>query len=163
MGDPNDESTLIGPMISKEKQLSVLKLLEGIDTGAEIFEVPLPGKLNPYGCWVTPKILVGLDDQSPLVQEELFAPLLIVQEAVDLDHAITLCNGVSYGLISALFSDDPDEIETFRSAAECALSKSTCQPAIYICSHLSPVGKTPVSVLLNTVSGTSISTPDGRR
>lgn len=118
IGNPTDESTVIGPVISKHKQESVLQQLECLDAEAKVIAFTLPKNLNPQGCWLTPTIIHGLDEFSPLVQQESFAPILIVQEAKDIDHGIELCNGVSYGLISALFSDNPDEIEKFKSATE---------------------------------------------
>ena len=58
-----------------------------------------------------------MPDQTDLVREETFAPLLYVLEYDDLDEAVAIHNDVPQGLASAIFTTDVREAERFMSAA----------------------------------------------
>jgi acyl-CoA reductase-like NAD-dependent aldehyde dehydrogenase len=57
------------------------------------------------------------------VQEESFAPILVVQRAADWDEAMRLCNGVRQGLAAALFSDSMMLHERFLAEAQAGILK----------------------------------------
>ena len=58
-----------------------------------------------------------MPEQSAIVHEETFAPILYVMTYDDLDDAIALHNAVPQGLSSAIFTSDQGEAERFLSSA----------------------------------------------
>ena len=67
---------------------------------------------------MAPTIIRGLDVQAALVQEETFAPLLVVQPAADFEDALRLCNAVPAGLVASIYSEDAHTCERFREGIE---------------------------------------------
>ena len=107
VGDPSEEETAVGPVISRAKQRSVQALVaEAAADGARVFEAAISPELAERGCWLPPRIVEGLDARAALVQEETFAPVLVVQTYEDLDQAFQLCNGVPHGLVASIYCDD---------------------------------------------------------
>jgi acyl-CoA reductase-like NAD-dependent aldehyde dehydrogenase len=58
------------------------------------------------GWFFQPTIISARDPQDPLVQEEIFGPVLTVQVADDLDHAISLANGTDFALVAGIYTRD---------------------------------------------------------
>jgi aldehyde dehydrogenase (NAD+) len=76
----------------------------------------LSGGIFDTGTYVAPCICEVPPD-SPIVQEETFAPVLYLITYETLDEAVRIHNGVPQGLSSAIFTDDLKEAETFLSSA----------------------------------------------
>jgi aldehyde dehydrogenase (NAD+) len=115
IGDPMDESTLVGPLIDRaafDMMQEVLATTEGRVTGGQrVLEQDYP-----EGYYVQPA-LVEMPPASRTVQQETFAPILYIYRFTDLDDAIRLHNDVPQGLSSAIFTNDVREAERFVSAA----------------------------------------------
>jgi aldehyde dehydrogenase (NAD+) len=123
IGDPLDEQTLMGPLIS---QAAVNGYREGLQEirrqGGEI--VCGGSVLNDRpGFFVEPTI-VRSTREMPICAEEIFAPILHVFEVDDLDEAITLNNGVPQGLSSGLFTTDLHSAERWLSevGSDCGIA-----------------------------------------
>lgn len=56
------------------------------------------------GYYVRPLVVTGLDSSHPLIQEEIFGPVMGVVQADDFEDAIRLCNDSIYGLSASLFT-----------------------------------------------------------
>ncbi|RPK69637.1 Gamma-aminobutyraldehyde dehydrogenase [Streptomyces sp. ADI96-15] len=65
-----------------------------------------PGPECEGGYWRPPVVLADLADDDPAVLEEVFGPLLTVQRARDLEHAVELANGVPQALAASVWSSD---------------------------------------------------------
>jgi acyl-CoA reductase-like NAD-dependent aldehyde dehydrogenase len=119
VGDPRHEQTAVGPMISMARRRHVERRVdEARRDGARVFQVDLPDGLAERGCWMAPTIVRGLHEHAALVQEETFAPLLVVQSASDFDDALRLCNAVPAGLVASIYSEDPDACGRFLDTIE---------------------------------------------
>jgi aldehyde dehydrogenase (NAD+) len=120
IGDPLQESTLVGPMIDKEAVKSYKQALEKVQqeggkllTGGNSLE----GSAYTSGTYVKPAI-VEAENHYPTVQEETFAPILyLIQYEGDVENAIAIQNGVRQGLSSAIFSNHLQETEAFLAAS----------------------------------------------
>ena len=106
VGDPLDSSTLMGPL---HTAAAVAEFEEGI---AEIRRqggtVLTGGGRAPAagaGFFVQPTV-VAIDHAAPIVQTELFVPILYVCKFSTLEQAISMNNGVPQGLSSSLFTRD---------------------------------------------------------
>src|SRR6218665_2201034 len=53
----------------------------------------------PGGWFYRPTVIEARSAQDPVVQEEIFGPVLVVQQADDLEQAIALANGTDYALV----------------------------------------------------------------
>jgi aldehyde dehydrogenase (NAD+) len=123
IGDPLDEATLMGPLISAD---AVRGYVEGL---AEIRrqggEVVYGGEVLDQlpGYYVQPTIVRSLPSMA-ICAEEVFAPILHVFEVDDLDEAIALNNAVPQGLSSSLFTRSLEAAEHWLSAvgSDCGIA-----------------------------------------
>jgi len=124
IGDPLTEGTLMGPLISADAVTSYLGAIERIKN--EGGEIVCGGNVctdMPSELFVEPTI-VRMKEQTPIVLEETFAPILYVMPIDSLDHAIELHNAVPQGLSSAIFTSNVRSAEQFLSAvgSDCGIA-----------------------------------------
>ncbi len=123
IGDPLEEQTLMGPLISEgavEQMMTVLEIAQ--EQGGEI--VYGGNRLDSLpGNFVEPT-LVRIAKDAAIVQEETFAPVLWIIEVGDLEEGIEVHNGVRQGLSSAIFTESLRNAETFLSAlgSDCGIA-----------------------------------------
>jgi aldehyde dehydrogenase (NAD+) len=116
IGDPLDDRTLMGPLISaqavKDYQAGIAEIRR---QGGEVLcgDRVIEGR---GGYFVEPTIVRSTRDM-PIVNEEIFAPILHVFEVDSLDEAIALNNSVPQGLSSGIFTRDLLAAERWLSAA----------------------------------------------
>ncbi|MEV6315600.1 aldehyde dehydrogenase family protein [Streptomyces sp. NPDC051776] len=118
IGDPFEESTLVGPLISEGAQEAMEDALTR--ARAEGGTVLAGGGRRPSGtapraAYVEPAV-VRMEQQTAVVREETFAPILYVLTYDTLQEAIDLHNDVPQGLSSSIFTRDQQEAERFLSA-----------------------------------------------
>ena len=119
VGEPRREATAVGPMISMGRRRRVERRIElARREGARVFRTELEAGLAERGCWMAPTVVRGLSEGAALVQEETFAPLLVVQTARDFEDALRLCNAVPAGLVASIYSDDPAARARFLDTVE---------------------------------------------
>jgi len=95
----------MGPLISREQQERVLGFLErASDAKATI--VTGGESLGDRGFFVKPTIVTDVSQDSEIVQDEVFGPVVTVQPFGSDDDAIEMANGVRYGLAASVFSEN---------------------------------------------------------
>ena len=110
VGDPTDEKTIVGPMISRdhwEKVTNYIKI--GKEEGARLvtgggvpeFEGELAG-----GNWVEPTVFADVDNSMRIAQEEIFGPVACLIPFKDEADAIRIANDINYGLSSYLWTEN---------------------------------------------------------
>ncbi|WP_434053463.1 MAG: betaine-aldehyde dehydrogenase [Roseibium sp.] len=109
LGDPLDEATTIGPLVSKAQLEKVLHYLKvGQDEGARLVcgggtaEVPS----FPDGYFVEPTVFADVTDTMTIAQEEIFGPVLSVLDFDDEDDVVTRANATEFGLAAGVFTKD---------------------------------------------------------
>lgn len=107
VGHPLDPETVIGPLIHPVHEKKVLEYIqigksEGarIAAGGEKFEGP------GGGCYVSPTLFTGANNQMRIAQEEIFGPVLTAISFQDEDEALSMANDVQYGLTGYLWTSD---------------------------------------------------------
>ena len=112
------DGTLVGPLIhggAFDEMAHALAL-----AGAEGGKLVVGGERvladEAPGAYYAQPAIVRIDEQTAVVQQETFAPLLYVLPYDDLDEAIALNNAVPQGLSSSIFTSDQAEAERFVSA-----------------------------------------------
>jgi len=120
IGDPLDEQTLMGPLIDRQAVAMMRAALIRIQ--AEGGEVIYGGE-EIGGCYVKPALVKARADM-PIVQEEVFAPILYLIEFDTLDQVVQWHNSVPQGLSSAMFTTNLIAAETFLSArgSDCGIA-----------------------------------------
>lgn len=122
VGDPAAATTDVGPLVAADKRDRVLTLLaEARRAGARI----VTGGAIPagweHGAWLAPTLVADVAPESPLVQEETFGPVAVLQVARDVAHAVALANGVPQGLVQAVHTADPVVRARVLAAAEAGI------------------------------------------
>jgi len=120
IGDPSDEKTLMGPLIDRESVDTMQSVLQRIHAeGGQV----LYGGEDLGGCYVRPA-LVKAHARMPIVQEEIFAPILYLMEFDTLHEALACHNNVPQGLSSAMFTTSLISAETFLSpiGSDCGIA-----------------------------------------
>lgn len=108
VGDPADEDTFIGPMVSPDQQRRVRDYIElGIEEGARLVTggPQVPAGLEG-GNYVTPTLFADVDNGMRIAQEEIFGPVLVVIAYEDEDDAVRIANDSEYGLSGGVWSAD---------------------------------------------------------
>jgi acyl-CoA reductase-like NAD-dependent aldehyde dehydrogenase len=134
VGDPAAEATDMGPLVSMAARDAVADAIEAaVARGAVVVaRGTLPGSLPPDDAWLAPAAVLVDDPRDPLVQQESFGPVLVVQPADDLDEAIALANGVDHGLLMAVVGSAPEAIARVVDAARVGIvSVGAAPPAIH--------------------------------
>ena len=107
-GDPLDDSTRCGPMVSARQQTSVSEYIQsGIDEGAKLVVggTGMPDGLET-GFFVKPTVFGNVSNSMRIAQEEIFGPVLSVLEYEDQEEAIDIANDTEYGLGAGVFTKD---------------------------------------------------------
>ena len=122
IGNPLDDSTLMGPLIDKDATNDYLNAIKlAIDEGGELL---CGGKvLDKDGFYVEPAI-IKVKSNFKIIKEETFAPILYIMEYNSLNEAIEIHNNVPQGLSSAIFTNSIKNSERFLSArgSECGIA-----------------------------------------
>jgi len=108
VGDPRDEGTLVGPMITRAQYEIALKYLDGAP-GEGCKVVCGGGKLEladplSKGFWVQPTLLDAVKPGMKVHDQEIFGPVLSVVRFKDEAEAVSIANGVAYGLSGSVWT-----------------------------------------------------------
>ena len=107
IGDPFDDDTLIGPMISGSQRDSVIGFVERArKTGAKILTGGQIPKAFQQGYYYEPTIIADADQKSEIIQSEVFGPVITINTFKDEADAVYLGNDVVYGLAASVFTKD---------------------------------------------------------
>jgi aldehyde dehydrogenase (NAD+) len=123
IGDPISEDTLMGPLVSSSAVEEMFEALEQIqkEGGTILTGGKMRSDLGPN--FVEPTI-VSMPNQTEIVKQETFAPILYLLAYEDLEEAIHIHNDVPQGLSSAIFTESMRKVETFLSArgSDCGIA-----------------------------------------
>ncbi len=113
-GDPRDEQTSVGPMITREAAEKALAAIREAETkGAKV----LVGG-TAEGNLFSPTILAGTTQDMRVNCEEVFAPVITLTPYEKFSDAIAMANSVAYGLQIGIFTQDIGRILDAHTHAE---------------------------------------------
>jgi aldehyde dehydrogenase (NAD+) len=112
LGDPRDEKTSMGPLISETQMQRVMGYIDvGRSEGARIVTGGV--RHGERGYYVAPTVFAGVRHEMRISQEEIFGPVAAVVPFDDDEDAIRLANGTSYSLAAGVWSADIARVHRF--------------------------------------------------
>jgi 5-carboxymethyl-2-hydroxymuconic-semialdehyde dehydrogenase len=126
VGDPLDEKTIVGPMISQAHLAKVRSYIElGPKEGATLLcgglEAPaLPDRVKK-GNYVAPTVFADVDNRMKIAQDEIFGPVACLIPFKDEAHAIELANDIQYGLSSYVWTENIGRAHRVAAAVEAGM------------------------------------------
>jgi aldehyde dehydrogenase (NAD+) len=112
-GDPNDEGTRLGPLVSGAQRERVVGYIQkGIEEGARVV---VGGAERPHekGHFVSATVFADVTNDMTIAQEEIFGPVLSIIKYSDEDEALKIANDSVYGLAGAVWAGDQDKAVAF--------------------------------------------------
>ncbi|MDP9228439.1 MAG: aldehyde dehydrogenase family protein, partial [Actinomycetota bacterium] len=104
VGDPMDESTDVGPLISEKDRDRVKEWIdEAVAAGAELLA---GGKLVDEGRCLAPTVLRQPPHEAKVWREEIFGPVATISTCSSFDEALEMANDAHYGLHAGVFTRD---------------------------------------------------------
>jgi len=109
-GDPFEESTRLGPLVSDVQRERVRGYIEkGEAEGAKLVTGgAAPPEGLDRGYFVRPTVFSEVTVEMTIAQEEIFGPVLAIQPYEDEDDAVRIANDTAYGLAGGVWSADQD-------------------------------------------------------
>ncbi len=126
VGDPMDENTVVGPMISPAHLAKVRSYIElGPKEGATLLcgglDAPdLPAPMR-RGNFVKPTVFADVDNRMRIAQEEIFGPVACLIPFRDEADAIAKSNDIAYGLSSYVWSENIGRAHRVAAAIEAGM------------------------------------------
>jgi 5-carboxymethyl-2-hydroxymuconic-semialdehyde dehydrogenase len=126
VGDPLDDKTIIGPMISQAHLAKVRSYIElGPKEGATLLCGGLDAPLLPdrvkKGNYVMPTVFADVDNRMKIAQEEIFGPVACLIPFQDEADAIAKANDIQYGLSSYVWSENLGRAHRVAAAIEAGM------------------------------------------
>ena len=116
VGDPLDEGTQMGPLISAGQREAVSSFLNGEAPVAIRGSAP-----TGPGFWFAPTVLAPVDPRARAAREEIFGPIAVVIPFADEADAIRLANDTIYGLSGSIWTRDGAKALRVARALECGV------------------------------------------
>jgi len=104
VGSSLDKSTDIGSLVSQTQFKRVSTMVDsGLSHGGELYQAC---DIDPAGNYYPPTLITDVDSSHPLVQEEIFGPVLVSMTFRTQSEAVKLANNSRYGLAASVWSEN---------------------------------------------------------
>ncbi len=124
VGDPQDASNIIGPVINESQRDEILEFIESsVEAGATL---EAGGEAD--GLYVQPTVLSDATNEMAAACNEHFGPVAPIIEVEDDEEAIEVANDTEYGLSSAVHCQDIDRARSLADRIEAGMVHINDQP-----------------------------------
>lgn len=129
VGDPFDEKTQQGPLVS---QVQMDRVLGYIEKGkAEGAHLECGGaRLGNKGYFIQPTVFSGVTDNMTIAKEEIFGPVQVILKYKTLEEVIERANNTEYGLASGIVTKDINKALTYAQAVRAGSVWVNCYDAV---------------------------------
>ncbi|RMZ75845.1 hypothetical protein DV737_g5078, partial [Chaetothyriales sp. CBS 132003] len=124
VGDPFAEDTFQGPQVTKAQYDRVLGYVEsGKSEGAKLVAggVPYRNVGEGKGFFIEPTVFTQVSDQMKIYREEIFGPFVVIAKFKDEEEALKMANDTTYGLGSAVFTQNVERAHRVASKIEAGM------------------------------------------
>lgn len=148
IGDPDDESTTLGPLVSERALQGLLKQIEDArQAGGEI--IAGGKRVDRPGFYLEPTIITNITRDNPLYKQEAFGPVLSFYIVDTEEEAIRLANDIDYGLGAYIFDKDTEHAKQIATRIDSGM--------VYINSCFSDAPYLPFGGIKNSGFGRELS------
>lgn len=130
VGDPLEESSKQGAIVSKTHYEKILRCIETAkQEGGSILFGGNPVKLNgrcANGYFIEPTVIEGLGPNCQTNQEEIFGPVVTLQSFKSEEEALQLANATSYGLAAMIWTQDISKANRVAAKVESGIIWVNC-------------------------------------
>lgn len=125
IGDPLDEKTEQGPLISsKQRERFTYYVNKGKKEGAKLL---VGGKtLEGKGYFVQPTVFTEVHDEMTIAKEEIFAPVMSILKFKNIDEVIERANRSNFGLVAGVMTKNSDYALQFINKLQCGTVWHNC-------------------------------------
>lgn len=117
VGDPFDESTQVGPIATASGLTDLEEFVEdAVSKGATV--IAGGGRIEGDGWFFQPTVIADITTEMRLYAEEAFGPLASLYRVESREEALRIANDTTFGLSSAVWTNDADEEEFFVSGLD---------------------------------------------
>jgi succinate-semialdehyde dehydrogenase/glutarate-semialdehyde dehydrogenase len=117
IGDPYDEMTEFGPLVSSEARAEIHRQVETAKAAGAT--CVLGGEsIDRPGFFYAPTIITNITKDMAIYKEEVFGPVALVFVVKDIDEAVFIANDTSFGLGAAIWSADTEQAEKIAARIE---------------------------------------------
>ncbi|HEX2234406.1 MAG TPA: aldehyde dehydrogenase family protein, partial [Thermoleophilaceae bacterium] len=109
VGQAERFETGVPPVIEREAQKRVDRYAELASEQGRLAQPPVA--VPDEGWFCPPRVAFGLPEDSPVVREEIFGPLLTVESVASVEEACDVVDSLPFALTGGLFSRSPDTVE----------------------------------------------------
>ncbi|MBP1859640.1 betaine-aldehyde dehydrogenase [Rhizobium herbae] len=108
IGDPMDEATQFGPIVSKAQLDKVFSYIEkGKAEGATLLTGGgIPNSVSSAGNYIQPTVFADVTDDMTICREEIFGPVMCVLDFDSEDEVVARANATEFGLSAGVFTSD---------------------------------------------------------
>jgi len=105
IGDPMDEATNIGPMVSaRQREIVEGYIARGVEEGARL--VTGGRRLDRPGFYIEPALFADVTEDMAIAREEIFGPVMSVLDFDTEDEVLARANATEFGLAAGVFTRD---------------------------------------------------------
>jgi aldehyde dehydrogenase (NAD(P)+) len=123
VGDPFSDETFQGPQVTKTQYDRVMSYIESgksegatLATGGEAYK-----DVNGKGFFITPTVFTNVKDTMKIYREEVFGPFVVISSFKTEEEAIERANDTTYGLGSAVFTENLTKAHRVARAIEAGM------------------------------------------
>ncbi|CAF1626470.1 unnamed protein product [Didymodactylos carnosus] len=130
VGNPFDDATKIGPVVSKEHMDKIMKYIQiAKQANATILcgetVTPKSDELT-QGYFILPTVITDVKDTSELMLQEIFGPVVCVCVFDDDNEVIERANNINYGLAASLWTSNLGRAHRIAKKIECGVVWINC-------------------------------------
>jgi aldehyde dehydrogenase (NAD+) len=103
VGDPLDKCIDVGAVVDPVQHAAITRLVDA-NTEGEVYRAAVD--MPQTGCFYPPTLITGLSPAAPLMQEEIFGPVLVSGTFRTPEEAVNLANNTRYGLAATVWTEN---------------------------------------------------------